>query len=913
MVTILNLYFGNATIIIYNEILDCRGEWFHLYNITAESLEEEILFMRSILTKKLMAVLLAVCMIAALMPVGVFAADSATQTADFTTGECENAINLLNDYKTGQTNSTWDNGSKTLTLNGINFTTTAKTAVKLPAGSTIVLKDGTSNTIQSGGVTLNVSGDYSNQTYINALDAAGSLTIKGETEGTGALSVEAGALKNNGDGWVYSTGISVDGNFTVESGLVTTRGGCVESDGSCFSYGVKMDSDTKNKALMVTGGTLTAIADKAYELVEGGTKRAVFSRGVEVYRGSVIVSGDGKLRAESVKEMAEATVMSNGLYISAGNLTVEQSAEVAVAGARAAYISGGSIQLQGGKLTATSTQEPDYNGNLGYAISVNGDKTVANSGNITVNDGILETVNGQIYMYTIDAMKNQGMFTVTGGTIVNSGQLYGAKKVDISGGTMKTQGIDTDALTLSGGTLTIREAVRKNPYYNNLLVRPALDVNTLTVSGGTLYAAWYWGEFTPIVFPIDDYYGYADPLVEMKDSSSSATFTGGTTTLDTGKAGNTALLIKGQLNIGDDMAETGADTNQCQIKSDIPVKIAAATASTTITIVDVENVKLDYKPGSTPQASAKPAGANKDKYDILFERWEKLEQNEAGTVTYWYSDESYYEKNDLKITEFEKDVQYRYSIKLKAVGDYKFDDNTGLYINGGDLKSDANPVTVSDDGKTICFEGVMTITPKAFSGGGSYVPVQKPEIITGEGGKATLENNGTTLVIAPDDGMQISKVTVNGNEVTVTDNKITGLKTGDKVEVTFDKIPPAKEEIDKAFKEKLLNLGLTVRTSKTTKKNVKAVVKETSELKDLIKEIKDAGYTVKYKFYRSTKKSSKYIATVTKTENTYTNTTGKKGTKYYYKARLAVYDTDGNLVAQTELKQCKYGLRTWSK
>ena len=869
--------------------------------------------MRSILTKKLMAVLLAVCMIAALMPVGVFAADSATQTADFTTGECENAINLLNDYKTGQTNSTWDNGSKTLTLNGINFTTTAKTAVKLPAGSTIVLKDGTSNTIQSGGVTLNVSGDYSNQTYINALDAAGSLTIKGETEGTGALSVEAGALKNNGDGWVYSTGISVDGNFTVESGLVTTRGGCVESDGSCFSYGVKMDSDTKNKALMVTGGTLTAIADKAYELVEGGTKRAVFSRGVEVYRGSVIVSGDGKLRAESVKEMAEVTVMSNGLYISAGNLTVEQSAEVAVAGARAAYISGGSIQLQGGKLTATSTQEPDYNGNLGYAISVNGDKTVANSGNITVNDGILETVNGQIYMYTIDAMKNQGMFTVTGGTIVNSGQLYGAKKVDISGGTMKTQGIDTDALTLSGGTLTIREAVRKNPYYNNLLVRPALDVNTLTVSGGTLYAAWYWGEFTPIVFPIDDYYGYADPLVEMKDSSSSATFTGGTTTLDTGKAGNTALLIKGQLNIGDDMAETGADTNQCQIKSDIPVKIAAATASTTITIVDVENVKLDYQPGSTPQASAKPAGANKDKYDILFERWENLEQNEAGTVTYWYSDESYYEKNDLKITEFEKDVQYRYSIKLKAVGDYKFDDNTGLYINGGDLKSDANPVTVSDDGKTICFEGVMTITPKAFSGGGSYVPVQMPEIITGEGGKATLENNGTTLVISPDDGMQISKVTVNGNEVTVTDNKITGLKTGDKVEVTFDKIPPAKEEIDKAFKEKLLNLGLTVRTSKTTKKNVKAVVKETSELKDLIKEIKDAGYTVKYKFYRSTKKSSKYIATVTKTENTYTNTTGKKGTKYYYKARLAVYDTDGNLVAQTELKQCKYGLRTWSK
>ena len=199
------------------------------------------------------------------------------------------------------------------------------------------------------------------------------------------------------------------------------------------------------------------------------------------------------------------------------------------------------------------------------------------------------------------------------------------------------------------------------------------------------------------------------------------------------------------------------------------------------------------------------------------------------------------------------------------------------------------------------------------SGGGSYNPVQKPEIITGEGGKTSLENNGTTLVITPDEGMQISKVTVNGKEVTVNDNKVTGLKTGDKVEVTFTKIPPTKEEIDKAFKEKLLNLGLTVRTSKTAKKNVKAVVKETSELNDLIKEIKAAGYTVKYKFYRSANKSSKYAARITKEEAEYLNTEGKKDKKYYYKAKLLIYDNEGNLVAQTELKQCKYGLRTWSK
>ncbi|MEE0181408.1 MAG: hypothetical protein UEP31_06275 [Anaerovoracaceae bacterium] len=199
------------------------------------------------------------------------------------------------------------------------------------------------------------------------------------------------------------------------------------------------------------------------------------------------------------------------------------------------------------------------------------------------------------------------------------------------------------------------------------------------------------------------------------------------------------------------------------------------------------------------------------------------------------------------------------------------------------------------------------------SGGGSYNPVQKPEIITGEGGKTSLENNGTTLVITPDDGMQISKVTVNGNEVTVTDNKVTGLKTGDKVEVTFTKIPPTKEELDKKFKEKAGEIDLVVRTSKTSKNNIKVTVKLTPALEAFIKEIKSAGYTVKYKFYRSANKSSKYAARITKEEAEYLNTEGKKDKKYYYKAKLLIYDNEGNLVAQTELKQCKYGLRTWSK
>ena len=667
---------------------------------------------------KLLTALLTLCMVLSLVPLSVFAATPATETADFTVGQGREAITLLNQYKTGTAESLWDNTAKTLTLWGVDFTTTAQTAVKLPAGATIVLKDGTHNTIQSGDVSLEVSGGYSNATYINALDAAGSLTIEGGTAGSGTLSVFAGKLKNSGDGWVYSSGISVDGDFTVKGGRVTARGGCAESDGSCFSFGVKMDSDTKNKALLVTGGTLTAIADEAYELEEGGTKRASFSRGVEMFRGNVIVSGSGKLRAESVEAMAEATVMSNGLYISAGNLTVANSAEVAVAGAYAAYISGGSLRLDGGSLTAVSTQTADDNGNLGCAIDMDMDlnKQVADSGSITVSGGTLETVNGDIRMSTIGATGNQSLFTVTGGTIVNRGQLYGPKKLDISGGTMQTQGIEAEALTLSDGSLTIREPVRKNPNYDNLLVRPALDVKTLTVSGGTLDAAWDWGQFTPIVFPVNTYYGYTDSLVEMTGSSSVATFTGGTTTLDTGKAGNTALLIKGQLTIGDGMAETGADSSHRQLGT-APVKIAAAAASTAITTVDVANVKLDYQPGNTPKASAKRTGTNQDKYDILFECWEKREKDAndtVSTVAYWYSDENCYSDGNVQFNTFEKGGRYRYSVKLQAKDGYTFDSNLtnreNVTLNGASLPS-GSWVMVMDDGKTCLIQYGTELRP----------------------------------------------------------------------------------------------------------------------------------------------------------------------------------------------------------
>lgn len=653
--------------------------------------------------RKVLTLLLALCVVLSLVPVAVFAEPAAaTDTADFTVQKGTAAIALLNQYKTDTADSTWDNATKTLTLRGVKFTTTAQTAVKLPVGTTIVLADGTYNFIQSGDVNINVSGQYNNQTFISALDAAGSLTIQGGTAGTGTLSVYAGKVSNASDGWTFSSGISVYGDFTVKGGRVTAYGGYVEGKDSVFSVGVNMDNNIKNKTLLVTGGILTAIAGEAYEIEEGGTKRAMFSRGVYLYRGNVTVSGDGKLRAESVEKMADGGVLSNGLYVSSGSLTVANSAEVAVAGAYGAYISGGSLTLSGGRLLAVSTQTESSYGN---AIDVEVDKNVADSGNITVTGGTLETSNGKIYVSTYGANENQGVFTITDGSIVNRDRIQGSGlKINMSGGSVQTKGIDVGTLTLSGGTLTIREPVRKSDYSGQLYASPALDVSTLAVSGGTLDAAWDWGKYTPMVLPKDEDYNDVGILVRLPYEFNTATFTGGTTILDTGFAGNTALLIEGTLTIGDGMAETGADSSHRQLGT-TPVVIAEATVLPTITGVAVENVKLNYQQSETPQTTAQVAAADREQYDILYESWGKRVKDADDTITtaaYWYSDESYYSDGDSRFASFEKGGRYQYSVRLQAKDGYIFDSNLtneNVTLNGQALPF-GSWVNVLDDGKT---------------------------------------------------------------------------------------------------------------------------------------------------------------------------------------------------------------------
>ena len=135
--------------------------------------------------------------------------------------------------------------------------------------------------------------------------------------------------------------------------------------------------------------------------------------------------------------------------------------------------------------------------------------------------------------------------------------------------------------------------------------------------------------------------------------------------------------------------------------------ITPTKQNSTLTAVDIENVKLDYQPGDAPRASAKKTGTNQDKYDISYECWEKLEKDANDTmhkVGYWYSDESCYSDGDVRFSTFEKGGRYKYSVKLQAKDGYTFDSNLtnkeNVTLNGASLPSFGSWVMVMDDGKT---------------------------------------------------------------------------------------------------------------------------------------------------------------------------------------------------------------------
>ena len=142
----------------------------------------------------------------------------------------------------------------------------------------------------------------------------------------------------------------------------------------------------------------------------------------------------------------------------------------------------------------------------------------------------------------------------------------------------------------------------------------------------------------------------------------------------------------------------------------------AVFADTEISKVQINSAKYDYSVGDEPRAAAEKYGLAGDYsigyYDIEYECWEEMETNENNEsipVKFWYSDES---KNnalaqDKKITVFEENKKYMYSISLKKRDGYTFTDNTEVYINGEKV----NAINVTKNESGLFITAIKTIKP----------------------------------------------------------------------------------------------------------------------------------------------------------------------------------------------------------
>ena len=340
---------------------------------------------------RLWSILLALAMVVSMLPTMVLAAES--ESADFVS-DPTTALALLNAAKTdGADDSTWDADSKTLTLNGVDFTTTAVDAVHLPGGTTIVLTG--VNTITGGPAVTDVNGGW-----CCGIRVEGDLTISG----TGSLTV---------------TGGDASATYGVSAGIfsnVNTAGG---------------------STVRITGGTVEAkggpARQKSYGILAGWGKRY----------GNVVIKGDAQVTAiggDMVNNDGYTAGIRANSYAGGGTLTISDRAIVtAKAGNNGLYCEGLvaiiSVSVSGNaQLTAEG-------GNSGRSIGIASYSEVNISGNARVTatgkeayfsagiSGTSGIEGGRDYIGQVNISDN-AQVTATGG---NAGdQSYGIMVIDLN-------------------------------------------------------------------------------------------------------------------------------------------------------------------------------------------------------------------------------------------------------------------------------------------------------------------------------------------------------------------------------------------------------------------------------------------------------------------------------------------------
>ena len=209
-------------------------------------------------------------------------------------------------------------------------------------------------------------------------------------------------------------------------------------------------------------------------------------------------------------------------------------------------------------------------------------------------------------------------------------------------------------------------------------------------------------------------------------------------------------------------------------------------------------------------------------------------------------------------------------------------DKVGFTVKSDAAAGESDIITVgvdSADGNTY-YDIKFKVTVRSKSSGGTYKPpVQKPSITAGEGFKAELSSDGTKATITVEEGYEIVDILVNGiSKGKVTE--ITGLKTGDTIEVKTEKKQP--EPVKPADNKRI------IKGVKNTEIELEITVNKDGNI--VIKWKKSKGYRVdSFEILRAVKKNGKYSKIYTTKSGKVSRIVNAKnlkdGKRYYYKVR----------------------------
>ena len=279
--------------------------------------------------------------------------------------------------------------------------------------ATIVLKDGTTNTVRGfyhrcpgifvpAGSTLTIEGpgtlnaSASISTEANHVDKSSNQITCSPGIGSAVLA-PAGNIVING-GTINATGgwasAAIGGNFTTACGNITINGGTVNASGSLSAAAIGGGWYATSGDIEITGGTVTAINSLSVNDFDGGPG---IGSGALCAGGNITISGTAKVTAVGGYCAAGigAGGTSSGVGSSCGTITIGGSAEVTATGGFAGAAIGG-----GAGIWAAAT-----------------------CGNITIAGGTINAVGGKAAA-GIGGGWNMGWCSniiITGGTIVATG------------------------------------------------------------------------------------------------------------------------------------------------------------------------------------------------------------------------------------------------------------------------------------------------------------------------------------------------------------------------------------------------------------------------------------------------------------------------------------------------------------